>query len=325
MIGVIGFGNWGCALAHHLGELGANIIAWDHDPSIFDSVNIHRKHPRYHQEISLSNNIKIVRNLTDISQATELVLITLPSHTLEGTSWPEIKVDIPVVSAVKGFVGEKALTPVQFLSDILDNPLVAFSGPSFAYDVIRGMPLGIVAASHDEKIAQFVAKIFSGRGMRVYPSADVKGVEFGGAVKNVIAIAAGVSDGLGYGDSTRAAIITRGLAELIRLATACGASFQTLCGLSGLGDLLMTASSSQSRNRTVGFRLGKGESLESIISTLGSTAEGVETAQKVLYLAKIHNIEVPITLEVSKLLSGEVTPQQMEENLLKRELALEFR
>lgn len=325
MIGIIGFGNWGCALAHHLGELGANIIAWDYDPSIFDSVNNDRKHPRYHSDIVLSKNIRIVKELNDLNKASEMLLITQPSHTLEQSVWPEINSEIPVVSAVKGFVGEKALTPVQFLSDKLDNPLVAFSGPSFAYDVIRGMPLGIVAASHDEKIAQQVAKIFSGRGMRVYPSADVRGVELGGAVKNVIAIAAGVSDGLGYGDSTRAAIITRGLAEMIRLATACGASFQTLCGLSGLGDLLMTASSSLSRNRTVGFRLGKGESLESIISTIGSTAEGVETAQKVLYLAKTHNIEVPITSEVSKLLSGEVTPQEMEENLLKRELALEFR
>ena len=325
MIGIIGFGNWGCALAHHLGELGANILAWDRDPLVLQSVNKSHRHPRYHEGITLNENIKVTEHLSDLKESSEMLLIALPSHTLESMTWPDIQSTIPVVSAVKGFVGEKAQTPIQFLSDHLDNPLVAISGPSFAYDVIRGKPLGLVAASHDEKVSAQVAKIFSGRGMRVYPSADVRGVEFGGAVKNVIAIAAGVSDGLGYGDSSRAAIITRGLAEIIRLATACGASFQTLCGLSGLGDLLMTASSPLSRNRTVGFRLGQGESLTSILGNLGSTAEGVETAHKVLHLALANGVEVPITAQVVKLLSGEITPLEMEENLLKRELAAEFR
>ncbi len=315
MISIIGLGNWGTALGEHCSVLGHKVIGWDRDKTVIRSINERRIHSKYHEGVNLS--FYATDNINDCL-GSEFVILALPSEALESISLEGLKKEAILISAIKGFIGEK--TPLQYLESKVSNSLCVLSGPSFAYDVIRGNPLGIVAGSKD--VASVVSSKLSGRGMRIYPSTDSLGVELGGALKNVIAIAAGVSDGLGYGDSARAGIITRGLAEMIRLSKAMGAKFETLCGLSGLGDLLMTASSPLSRNRTLGFRLGKGEKIQDI--NLGSVAEGVGTSKKALILAKKFGVEIPITEQVAKLIDGQVTPLEMEKNLLSRALNSEF-
>jgi glycerol-3-phosphate dehydrogenase (NAD(P)+) len=315
VIGVVGLGNWGTALAQHCSALGNKVIGWDRDRSVVNSINTNKCHSKYHEGISL--NFDATDNIDECINS-EFIILAVPSEALETIRLENIRKDSIIISAIKGFIGEK--TPLQYLESKVSNSLCVLSGPSFAYDVIRGNPLGIVAGSKD--VAEIVSTKFSGRGMRIYPSTDSLGVELGGALKNIIAIAAGVSDGLGYGDSTRAGIITRGLAEMIRLSSALGAKFETLCGLSGLGDLLMTASSPLSRNRTLGFRLGRGEKIQDI--NLGSVAEGIGTSKKALILGKKCGVELPITEQVVKLIEGEITPIEMEKNLLARALNKEF-
>lgn len=218
------------------------------------------------------------------------------------------------------------MTPLQYLEERIKAPLSygVLSGPSFAKDVVQGRPCGVVAASRDETTARRIAELFSSESMKVYVSLDPLGVELGGAVKNVIALAAGLSDGLGFGESARAGLITRGLAEIMRLAEAMGAKRETLAGLSGLGDLSMTASSPTSRNYTVGFRLGKGEKLSDILFDLGSVAEGVHTAPIVMKLALRYSVEVPICEQVNQLLLGKSTPKELVRNLMARPLRSEF-
>ena len=218
------------------------------------------------------------------------------------------------------------LTPLQLCKKHISiaTDFVVLSGPSFAIDLVNLRPIGIVAASESEDAAWKTAEIFSSPTVKVYISTDPLGVELGGIVKNTIALAAGVCDGLGYGDSARAGLITRGLAEMQRLVSALGADPQTLSGLSGLGDLVMTASCDTSRNRTVGLRLGKGESLEQIMRTLGSVAEGVESSPLILELAQKHGVEMPITEQVCKFLRGEVSIQDAAAQLLARPSKREF-
>lgn len=190
--------------------------------------------------------------------------------------------------------------------------------------MVAGKPCGIVAASEKEETAKEVAELFLSDSMKVYPSTDPLGVELGGILKNVIALAVGVCDGIGLGDSARAGLVTRGLAEITRLAVAMGAKERTLSGLSGLGDLLMTSTCDTSRNRTVGLRLGRGESLQHIIDTLGSVAEGVKTTPLVMKLAEKYQVEMPISTQASRLIAGEVRPEEIVQILVTRPMRKEF-
>lgn len=232
-----------------------------------------------------------------------------------------------IVSATKGLERDSGLTPLSYAAEKLSvarDTLAVISGPSFASDLVAGHPISIVAGSTSEPLAHEVATTLSTESLRVYTSTDPLGVELGGILKNVIAIAAGVSDSLEYGPSARAALITRGLAEMAALATAMGANFKTLSGLSGLGDLLMTATENQSRNRAVGLQLGKGAKLEDVIASLGSTAEGVSSAPLVQKVAREKGVEVPITDQVVRLLRGEVIPGELTKALMSRPLRREF-
>jgi glycerol-3-phosphate dehydrogenase (NAD(P)+) len=232
-----------------------------------------------------------------------------------------------IVSATKGLEPSSGLTPLSYLREKLghdDNSLCVVSGPSFAADLAAGRPLSLVSASQSLTTANAVASLFSGSTVRVYTSTDALGVEVGGIFKNVIAIAAGISDALELGPSARAGIISRGLAEMVRLSVAMGAEAQTLTGLSGLGDLIMTATENQSRNRTVGLRLGKGESIQEIIDSLGAIAEGVATAPLILSLAKKLSVDTPITEQISSLVSGDLSARQVASNLMNRPRKNEF-
>lgn len=325
-VGVCSLGNWGTAIAHHCARNGCQVLGWAREPEVVAGVNDSRRNPIYLSEFELHSNLKAVGDLSDLSEVDLLVLV-VPSAVvpalLEGLQLSKSTI---VVSAIKGVIGSQALTPLQALRAKFgsEQRLAVLSGPSFASEVIAGKPAGVVSASDDENVAKAVAELFGSESLKVYISTDPLGVELGGVLKNIIALAVGVSDGLGLGDSARAGLITRGLAEITRLARALGADERTLAGLSGLGDLVMTATCDTSRNRTVGLRLGRGDSLADIVKTLGSVAEGVQTTPLALGLAKRVGVELPIAEQVALLLNGQTTPQQMVQALIRRPLKHEL-
>jgi len=325
-ITVFGLGNWGTALAHHLGANGHNVTAWARDPEVVESVNARNKNSKYLSHIELSPNVKATTDLSAVEDADMFVLV-VPSFSLSEVL-PKLTFspDAVVVSGIKGIDVKSGLTPLECVEKYTDSTpkLSVLSGPGFAKDIAAQRPAGLVVASKDEETAEKVSDVFSSDSLKVYTSSDPLGVELGGIVKNVVAVAAGVSDGLELGDSARAGLITRGLAEMMRLAKAMGAEPQTLSGLSGLGDLVLTATCDASRNRTVGLRLGKGEKLDHIIATLGSVAEGVKTTPLVSAFAKKYGIEMPITGAVEKLLKGEMTASETVRSLMARPPKREF-
>jgi glycerol-3-phosphate dehydrogenase (NAD(P)+) len=254
-----------------------------------------------------------------------MTIVALPARAWREVV-PKIKARV-LISATKGLDKESARTPLGLATDelgYLPENTVVISGPSFASDLEAKRPLSMVAASRSQQLAMQVVQTLSSESVRLYASTDPLGVELGGILKNIIAIAAGVSDALKYGHSARAALISRGLAEMTRLSTALGADPKTIFGLSGLGDLIMTSTEDQSRNRTVGLRLGKRERIEQITESLGSTAEGVATAPLAQRIARERGINIPITDHVVKLLNREIEPHQMATALMSRPLTTEF-
>ncbi|MCI5064974.1 NAD(P)-dependent glycerol-3-phosphate dehydrogenase [bacterium] len=330
-VGVLGLGNWGTALADHLARNGHTVTCWDRDADVLRSVRRQGKNSRYHSEFSLHESLRPVDEAEEAIRQ-PILLLAVPASALgelfESSTGrlTALKRETLVVSAIKGLEPKTLLTPLQFMHKVAPqlSRLAVLSGPSFSSDVIGRRPAGIVAASSDGVVAREVAELFRGETMRVYLSQDPLGVELGGILKNVISLAVGVSDGLQLGDSARAALVTRGLAEMTRLAVAMGAQERTLFGLSGMGDLVMTATCDRSRNRTVGLRLGRGESLEEIVRTLGSTAEAVNSAKLVLQLAEEHQVEMPIAESVAVLLAGKVNASEMIQRFISRPTKSEF-
>lgn len=325
-ISVLGLGNWGTALANHVAAKGHMVLGWAIEPEIVDSINTSHCNVRYLSDVPLSPNLRATGVLSECLKQ-DVIVLAVPSKVLAQVV-PKLTVrpDTVLVSAVKGIEASTISTPLEYAEKHMPSAcnLVVLSGPSFARDVATHRPCGIVAASKSEAAAREVAELFTADSMKVYFSTDPLGVELGGIVKNVIAIAVGVSDGLGLGDSARAGLITRGLAEMTRLAHAMGADVRTLSGLSGLGDLAMTATSDLSRNRTVGVRLGKGQDLKNIVDSLGSVAEGVTTTPLVLKLAEKYRVDMPIVSQVGKLLESKCTPQEALKALVSRPIKPEF-
>jgi glycerol-3-phosphate dehydrogenase (NAD(P)+) len=281
----------------HLATKGFDVLGWSIEDEVVTSINEYNKHPRFHSHIQLSSVFRATNDLSEVLTR-DLLVLAVPSSAISEVFPKLVSRRSPlVVSAIKGLDSKTLLTPLQALKHfgIEHSGAAVLSGPSFARDVVRGLPCGLVSASSNESVARSIADIFSNDAMKVYISTDPLGVELGGIVKNVVALAAGVCDGLELGDSARAGLITRGLAEMIRLARAMGAQLETLAGLSGLGDLVMTATCDTSRNRTVGLELGRGKKLPDILRELGSVAEGVETTPLVLELARKFNVEMPIS------------------------------
>lgn len=330
-IAIIGAGGWGTALATLLVAAGHQVCVWVRRPEFCEQLTKERQNSLYLPGIVLPPTLTYTASLLEAVVPAELLVLAVPSHALRTVvrSLAQSLTETPLlVSATKGIEENTLQTMTSVLSE--EVPLASrsqtavLSGPSFASEVVRGLPTAVTVAAARETVAATVQKIFSTSRFRVYTTTDVVGVEIGGAVKNVIAIAAGVSDGLGSGYSARAALITRGLAEMTRLAVRLGASSQTLSGLSGMGDLVLTCTSDLSRNHTVGVRIGRGEKITDILHSMSMVAEGVRTCRSVYALAQRLGVEMPIIEQVHALLYEEKAPQQVVVDLLTREAKPEF-
>jgi len=317
-VGVLGAGAWGtsmaCVLAARL-----DVTLWARDPAQAEALARTRRNERYLRGIEIPAAVKVTSNLDDASRA-ELVLAATPVSGLRDVL-KKIQNCNALVWLCKGFEQGSGLLPHQIAEQTLGPGARygALSGPSFAEEVARGLPCALTLAALDAGFAREAAALVHGGRMRVYYSADLVGVEIGGAVKNVMAIAAGISDGLGLGHNARAALITRGLAEIARLGAAMGGQSETIFGLTGAGDLILTATGDLSRNRRVGLQLAQGLSLEKILHDLGHVAEGVYTAREIAKLAKARGVDMPVTDAVNAVLEGKLAPKAAVEQLLARD------
>jgi glycerol-3-phosphate dehydrogenase (NAD(P)+) len=300
-IAVIGAGSWGTALANRLAENGHDVCLWAFEPELVREINGSHTNSLFLSGIKLHPALTCSGSLQETVSGCGLILLVTPVQVMRGVlkqMAPHIAADAVIANASKGIELETLRTVSQICEELLPAELtkrfVALSGPTFAREVAQGLPSLIVAASHDEAAARRIQAAFSCSCLRVYTNTDVIGVELGGAVKNVIAIAAGICDGLGFGHNARAALITRGLAEMNRLGQAMGAEAATFAGLAGMGDLVLTCTGDLSRNRTVGFKLGQGMSLADILAEMRMVAEGVKSAESVYNLARKLGVEMPI-------------------------------
>lgn len=316
-IGVIGAGNWGTALADLLASKGLFVKIWGYEEEVVASINEKHENPLYLKNFKLSPNLKATSSLEEIAFQSEMLLSVVPSHFTREVLRkivPYLSKAPYFVSATKGIEEDSLKMMHSVAEEILPkevfNNYAAISGPSFANEVIRRMPTAVTGAAYLPQVQRVVQETFGAPYFRIYSSSDVAGVEVGGAIKNVIALAAGISDGLGFGHSTRAALITRGLAEISRLGTKIGANPFTLSGLSGMGDLILTATGDLSRNRTVGLRLGRGEKLEEILKDMRMVAEGVRTSYAVYKLSKTLDVEMPISEKVYRILYEGLEPKE---------------
>jgi glycerol-3-phosphate dehydrogenase (NAD(P)+) len=322
-IAVLGAGSWGTALAIHLARVGHDVRLWARDPALVEQMRVSRANPRYLSDFALPDRVTPLAPHHAALEGVKVVVFAVPSHGLRAVTravLPAIPADAILVSATKGLETDSLLRMSMVLEEEghARRPVVVLSGPSFALEVVRALPTAVLAASRDAHAAAYVQDRFRGPAFRIYVSDDVAGVEVGGAMKNVIAIAAGVVDGLGLGHNSMAALITRGLAEISRLADAEGGRRETVSGLSGLGDLVLTSTGYLSRNRHVGLELGRGRTLDEILGGMRMIAEGVRTTGAALALGARHGIELPITAEMAAVLEGKRPPAEAVDLLMGR-------
>jgi glycerol-3-phosphate dehydrogenase (NAD(P)+) len=306
---VLGAGSWGSALAVHLGRVGHEVRRWGRDRALVNEMSSRRANSVYLPDVTFPASVSVTASLADALAGAELVVLAVPSHGCRAVMRDASAVLAPravIVSAAKGLEAGTLLRMSEVIAQETGtgHPVVVLSGPSFASEVARQLPTAILAASHDGAAIALVQHEFRGPSLRLYGSDDVAGVEIGAAMKNIIAIAAGVVEGLGLGHNALAALITRGLAELTRLACAAGGRRETLAGLSGLGDLVLTCTGSLSRNRHVGIELARGRPLAEILAGMKMIAEGVVTTGAALALGERYGVELPITTQMAEVLSG---------------------
>lgn len=308
-VAVIGAGSWGTALAQVAARNRHAVRLWAREPEVAEGINAAHRNPYYLADFELPENLRATTALEEALDGAGFVLIVTPSHTVREVverMRPFLSPQQILISATKGVENITLMRMDEVITDVLKERFaprfVALSGPSFAREVAEGDPTAIVAASREPQLSEAVQRLLSASVFRVYTNDDVIGVELGGAVKNVVAIGSGVVRGLGMGTNTVAAIITRGLAEMTRLAVAQGARVETMAGLAGLGDLVLTCTGELSRNRHVGVELGKGRRLAEIVGEMREVAEGVKTTRAIYELGKRLNIELPITASIHALL-----------------------
>jgi glycerol-3-phosphate dehydrogenase (NAD(P)+) len=329
-IAVIGAGSWGTALAMIAARNQLEVKLWAREPEVASEINRTRRNPFYLSDFELPGNIHATTVVEDAIDEAVFALLVVPSHAMREMAArlrPHLRSETVLVSAAKGVENSTLMRMEEVVADVLRDSFepryVALSGPSFAFEVAKGDPTAIVAASRNRESSEMIQRSLSSSSFRIYTNTDVAGVELGGAVKNVVAIAAGVVRGLGFGTNAVAAIITRGLAEMTRLALARGARAETMAGLAGLGDLVLTCTGELSRNRHVGFELGRGRKLAEILGEMREVAEGVKTTSSIYELGRRLGIEMPITASIYALLYQDKPANEAANELMGRPLKRE--
>ena len=326
-VSVLGAGSGGIALALVLEHNGHDVTLWEFRPDAAEQLQKTRDAKEFLPGIKIPSTIQVENDLEQAVADKELLVCAVPSHVVRHVAAQinEVKCDVPpvVINVAKGIENESLLRMSQVLDQVVDwlpaENIITLSGPSHAEEVSRKIPTAIVAAGSDRKNAELVQTIFMNRYFRVYTNPDIIGVELGGALKNIIALAAGICDGAGFGDNTKAALQPRGLVEIVRLGTAMGADAITFAGLSGMGDLIVTCMSKHSRNRYVGEQIGRGRSLDDILKEMVMVAEGVKTTRSAYELSKKYNIEMPITEQVYQVLFENKSTQDALNELMLRD------
>ncbi|HEY1336812.1 MAG TPA: NAD(P)H-dependent glycerol-3-phosphate dehydrogenase [Bryobacteraceae bacterium] len=326
-LAIIGAGSWGTALAIVLGPRFSRIRLWVYEPDLADRIRQTRTNDVYLPDFPVPPNVEPTSDLAAALDGAEAVLSVMPSHhvrAIYGQMLPSLNDDMLFVSATKGLENGTLLRSSEVIRDVLAKriePRVAvLSGPTFAREVARLDPTALVVSSTDTKLTEAVQQAFSGPTFRLYSSEDPIGVEIGGSIKNVVAIGAGVLHGMGLGHNVMAALITRGLAEMTRLAVAMGGRAQTLAGLAGLGDLVLTCTGELSRNRTVGVELARGRKLNDIVNSMKMVAEGIKTTNAAVDLAARHGVEMPISQQMFQMLHFGISPREAIQRLMERSL-----
>lgn len=323
-IAVLGGGSWGTALAVLLDERGQQVSVWEFFPERAEAMEKSRENKAMLPGIKIPESIAITSDMAEVVPGSDVVLLVVPSHVLRDTMTQAaglMKGSEKVVIATKGVEQGSLKRMSEIVAEVAGvsrDRIAVLVGPSHAEEVARQVPTAIVSASEDEETARYVQENFATPMFRVYTNTDVLGVEIGVAVKNVIAIAAGITDGLGFGDNTKGALLTRGLAEITRLGVKMGARQQTFAGLAGIGDLITTCTSQHSRNRFVGQELGKGRKLREILDGMVMVAEGVRTTKSAVGLAAEYDVEMPISEEVNKILFEDKSPMEAIKDLMLR-------
>ena len=324
-VAVIGAGSWGTALSISLASEGHTVCLWVRRPEPAEAISRTRHNPSYLPDAIIPDAVNVTADIEDAVTGADFWVFATPSHALREAAEHlarHVHPDLIVVSVAKGIENGTLFTSTQVLADVLTDltpgQIGVLYGPSHAEEVAAGVPTAVVAASEKPEIAQAIQDLFMTSRLRVYVNSDVIGVEISGSVKNVMAIAAGISEGVGYGDNAKAALITRGIAEIRRLGMAVGANPTTFSGLAGIGDLVVTCMSKHSRNRYLGEQIGRGKTLDQVLSEMQMVAEGVRTTQSVRELARRHGIEMPITEAVYEILFEGKRPVEAVDDLMNR-------
>ena len=322
-ISVIGAGSWGIALANLLAGNGHDVTVWSIMKDEIEMLDKNHEHLDKLPGVKLNDSIKYTTDLEMACKDKNILVLAVPSVYTRNTSHslaPYVTDGQIIVNVAKGVEENTLLT----LSDIIEEEIpcanvCVLSGPSHAEEVGRGLPTTVVVGSRDQKTAEYLQDTFMNDFFRVYTSSDILGIELGGALKNVVALAAGIADGLGYGDNAKAALITRGISEIARLGIAMGGQFETFCGLTGIGDLIVTCASMHSRNRRAGILIGQGKSADEAMAEVKMVVEGVYSAKAAMGLSKKYNVDLPIIAEVNKILFENKPPKDVGRCLMNRE------
>jgi glycerol-3-phosphate dehydrogenase (NAD(P)+) len=327
-ISIIGDGGWGTTIAIHLHNKGNKIVLWSPFEDYARKLNKSRINTKYLPGIKIPKGIKVTSDINKAVENSEIIVLAIPSCFLRKALLKVKKADYKkklFLSLTKGIEEKTQLIASEIIEDILGKvALCVLSGPNIAYEIARGYPATTVIASRQLKKAKALQSIFTDDKLRVYTSRDIIGVELGGSLKNIIAIAAGISDGLGFGMNAKAALVTRGLVEITRLGNAMGAKPETFSGLSGLGDLVTTCMSAHSRNHFIGEEIAKGKTLKSIQKKMDMVAEGIKTAKSIQHLSKKYKVDMPISAEIYKVLYKNKSPKKAVNDLMLRGLKMEL-
>ena len=326
-IAIVGGGGWGTALAITMARLERDVRLWVYEPYLVETMIATGENPIYLPSVRIPPSVRVSNSVEEVLAGVRIVILAVPSHVYRqvlSRILPLLNGDMWFVSATKGIENETLMRMSEVIADVARPRFVpciaAISGPTFALEVARGEPTALVVASPDESLRLYLQRELSAPRFRLYTNPDLIGVEISAAVKNIIAIAAGVVEGLGLGSNPAAALITRGLAEMTRLVVACGGRRETLSGLAGLGDLVLTAYGSLSRNRRVGVALGQGKNIDEVLSSTRMVAEGVKTAKSTVALARKLDVEMPIAEKMYAVLYEGLKPQDAIDDLMERKL-----